>query len=347
MESNVTGYLRNVISRNYNEFMYTWVIENYKVCYHRSAHAKVVSPIIKLRNRDDKYEFQLKIYSCCAIGFLCFLRAEIETLLCPDNQSKALIRLCILSNNGAEHEPKESISSISRGKSCFVYDTNSSKVSDSCLFDGHLTVQFKITLFNDISHESDKAVLGTVAAASSKNSILDQYEELLNSAKLSDVTIVVGDKKFPAHKAILASRSPVFSAMFEHEMLENKKNVVEISDVHPEIMAEVLRFIYADKVNNIKETAADLLVVADKYQLESLRLMCEEILVEKLNIDNVAEMLKIVDRYASCRRLRDSVMKFLTANGRKVASLQNCDKIFEALSPALVIEVTKAFMMRA
>ena len=31
-----------------------------------------------------------------------------------------------------------------------------------------------------------------------------------------------------AHKAILAARSPVFAAMFEHEMEERKHNRVEV-----------------------------------------------------------------------------------------------------------------------
>ncbi len=39
----------------------------------------------------------------------------------------------------------------------------------------------------------------------------------------SDVTLSVGDTEFKAHKAILAARSPVFSAMFEHAMEEKLK----------------------------------------------------------------------------------------------------------------------------
>ena len=39
----------------------------------------------------------------------------------------------------------------------------------------------------------------------------------------SDVTLSVGGRVFQAHKALLAARSPVFSAMFEHSMEESLK----------------------------------------------------------------------------------------------------------------------------
>ncbi|OXU30756.1 hypothetical protein TSAR_013222 [Trichomalopsis sarcophagae] len=134
-----------------------------------------------------------------------------------------------------------------------------------CDSNGNITVNCKFTFhgsvprnyFGDSSLES--------ATISSKTSILDEYEKLLGSAKFSDVTIVVGEKKFPAHMNILAARSPVFSAMFEHDMLESKKKIVKISDVKPEIMTEVLRFIYSSKVKNLTESTTELLAAADKY----------------------------------------------------------------------------------
>ena len=47
---------------------------------------------------------------------------------------------------------------------------------------------------------------------------------LFESQKFSDVTLVavVPGKEYQAHKAVLAARSPVFAAMFEHEMEERK-----------------------------------------------------------------------------------------------------------------------------
>lgn len=55
---------------------------------------------------------------------------------------------------------------------------------------------------------------------------------LLNTASDSyDVTLTCNDVKFPAHKAILAARSDVFAAMFQHKDTEEAAtNEVKIDD---------------------------------------------------------------------------------------------------------------------
>lgn len=63
---------------------------------------------------------------------------------------------------------------------------------------------------------------------------------------------------------VLAARSPVFQAMFEHEMEERKHNRVDITDVDHEVLREMLRFIYTGKASNLEKMADDLLAAADK-----------------------------------------------------------------------------------
>lgn len=60
--------------------------------------------------------------------------------------------------------------------------------------------------------------------------------------------------------------------MFEHDMEEKKNSRVEVKDVEPEVMAELLRFIYTGKTaTNLDSMAAELLAAADKYALERLK----------------------------------------------------------------------------
>lgn len=66
-----------------------------------------------------------------------------------------------------------------------------------------------------------------------------------------------------SHEIIIA-RSPVFAAMFEHEMEERKQNRVAISDVDHDVLKEMLRFIYTGKAPNLEKMADDLLAAADK-----------------------------------------------------------------------------------
>jgi speckle-type POZ protein len=120
---------------------------------------------------------------------------------------------------------------------------------------------------------------------------------LFDNEKFSDVTLSVGGREYQAHKAILAgrcrhcnpswkgklkcdfffissfrfsqtARSPVFAAMFEHEMEERKQNRVAITDVDHEVLREMLRFIYTGKAPNLEKMADDLLAAADKVSFD-------------------------------------------------------------------------------
>ena len=113
----------------------------------------------------------------------------------------------------------------------------------------------------------------------------------LKEEYFTDVTLVVGKKEFKAHKVILAVQSPVFRAMFGSEMVESKSNRVEIHDIDQESMEEMLTFIYTWKAPNVGQMASKLLVPADKYQLDHLKLMCEEVLCRDVKVENVVDVL--------------------------------------------------------
>ena len=98
---------------------------------------------------------------------------------------------------------------------------------------------------------------------------------MLESGTLSDVVLCICstdedseepvlEKEIKAHKLILASRSPVFAAMFEHELEESKQNRVVITDIKPEVAEAMVRYIYAGKVDSFELYAMELLEAADK-----------------------------------------------------------------------------------
>ena len=94
---------------------------------------------------------------------------------------------------------------------------------------------------------------------------------LLENGNHKDVVLEVGpaQKQFQAHRNILAARSPVFAAMFEHDCVESRNSKVVIPDVEPEAFESLLAFIYTGKIvfeNN--EEVVELLQVADKVCVE-------------------------------------------------------------------------------
>lgn len=152
-------------------------------------------------------------------------------------------------------------------------------------------------------------------------SLAQDFNNLFERHKFSDVILCVGGKEFFVHKAILAARSPVFQAMFEHEMEEKRHNRVEITDMENEVLHEMLRFIYTGKIDKerLEKFDADLLAAADKvciivqyfktesnfcfvssqYDLERLKVLCEESLCNNLTVDNSAEVLTLADMHSA------------------------------------------------
>ncbi|XP_029392272.1 speckle-type POZ protein-like isoform X4 [Mus pahari] len=106
------------------------------------------------------------------------------------------------------------------------------------------------------------------------------------------------------------ARSPVFNAMFEHEMEECTKNRVEINDLDPEVFKEMMRFVYTGKAPNLEKMADNLLAAADKYALERLKVMCEEALCSNLSVENVADTLVLADLH-SAEQLKAQAIDFI------------------------------------
>lgn len=172
----------------------------------------------------------------------------------------------------------------------------------------------KLTLYCEVSVVADSVnISGQNNAVQFKIPdcrLSDDLGALFDQSKFSDVTLSVNGSEFNAHKAILAARSAVFAAMFEHEMEEKKHNRVEIRDMDKDVLGEMLRFIYTGKANCLDKMADDLLAAADKYDLERLKVMCEEALCSNLSIETAAEVLILADMH-SANQLKAQAIDFI------------------------------------
>ncbi|XP_063115089.1 speckle-type POZ protein-like isoform X2 [Cavia porcellus] len=140
--------------------------------------------------------------------------------------------------------------------------------------------------------------------------LAEDLGNLWENTRFTDCSFFVRGQEFKAHKSVLAARSPVFNAMFEHEMEESKKNRVEINDLDPEVFKEMMRFIYTGKAPNLDKMADSLLAAADKYALERLKVMCEEALCSNLSVENVADTLVLADLH-SAEQLKAQAIDFI------------------------------------
>lgn len=172
-----------------------------------------------------------------------------------------------------------------------------------------------------------------------RNEEFDDFENLLHCHEFSDVTFQVNGKEFHAHKAILAIRSPVFAAMFSHDMLEKQQNMVNIEDIDSEVFEELLRFIYAGKVkaSQMAKFTVELLGAADKYNIQKLKTMCEKILYRGIHKDNAVEYLNIAEQ-CNAMVLRTLSIKFIATHAKDMTERAEF-KSLGTKHPSLMYEI--------
>jgi len=120
-----------------------------------------------------------------------------------------------------------------------------------------------------------------------------------NESRNSDVIINCNGKVFNCHKFILGARSPVFNAMFQADMKEGNAREVNIDNLDPKVLGDMLQFIYTGKIPNTDEFMKDLLEAANYYQLEQLKIACEESLCLILQSNNCIGFLIFADTFSA------------------------------------------------
>ena len=128
------------------------------------------------------------------------------------------------------------------------------------------------------------------------SNVLDGMKMLHSGKMFADIVIRCGDREFDAHKAVLASQSPIFTKMLK---TMKKTNVIKITDTDPNVISDLLEFLYTGKASNLHTLAKELLRAAFEYKLPRLATLCENELVLKLYTDNLLEMVQCADKYGA------------------------------------------------
>ncbi|XP_051211903.1 BTB/POZ and MATH domain-containing protein 2-like [Lolium perenne] len=144
--------------------------------------------------------------------------------------------------------------------------------------------------------------------------MLHQFGRMLETGVGADVTFEIGGEMFAAHRRLLAARSSVFMAQLFGPTKENDATLIQINDMEPKVFKMMLHFIYTDTLPSIDdgvimEMAQHLFVVAGRYNLERLKLICTNMLCDHINSITVALMLAFAEQYG-CDGLKKACFKF-------------------------------------
>ncbi|PVH31856.1 hypothetical protein PAHAL_9G248000 [Panicum hallii] len=169
------------------------------------------------------------------------------------------------------------------------------------LTDDCFTVRFDVTVMKDV-HTVETPFLVVLPS-----DMHQHFGHLLSSKEGTDVKFRVGRKTFSAHRLVLSMRSPSTST-----------NVICINDKEAEVFDALLTFMYTDTLPEMKEQeesamAQHLLVAADRYNLERLKLICEDKLCKHIDTNSAATILSLAEQH-NCHGLKDACFAFLSSS---------------------------------
>nr|CAB3463200.1 unnamed protein product [Digitaria exilis] len=183
------------------------------------------------------------------------------------------------------------------------------------LKDDSFAVRCDIILVSEFHAEETSLAIVEVPPSDIQRHLAD----LLHAGRGADVVFNVGGVAFTAHRWMLAARSAVFNAELFGMMKESDtRGVVHIHDMEPRVFKALLYFVYTDLFPDMTGEEDDdamvqhLLVAADRYGMERLKLMCEEKLCKHIDLDSVAIILTLADQHHCCG-LKKSCFDFLSS----------------------------------
>lgn len=102
-------------------------------------------------------------------------------------------------------------------------------------------------------------------------SVLHKIANLYAEQLMSDICLVVGENRYPAHRVILCASSEVFQVMLMNpEWNECRESVIELKE-EPccvEVFPQFLRYLYVGQIRISLTAVMPMLALADKYNIK-------------------------------------------------------------------------------
>ncbi|XBI88218.1 hypothetical protein VPH35_026205 [Triticum aestivum] len=219
---------------------------------------------------------------------------------------------------------------------------NRGDVESAFLANDRLTIECIVTVIEEPCVTESKPFPKTEVPVPPSD-IAEHLSKLLEDDEGFDVTFCVRRKTMRAHRSILAARSPVFKAELFGSMKEARMpRRVTIKDMQPDVFSALLHFIYTDSLPDGDKNAdmiRHLLVAADRYAMERLKLVCQSILCENLNVDTVATTWALADQH-SCDKLKDACVEYIACSNAMDAVVETQGyKNLKVADPSLIVDL--------
>ncbi|MEW5297840.1 MAG: hypothetical protein WDW36_001021 [Sanguina aurantia] len=123
--------------------------------------------------------------------------------------------------------------------------------------------------------------------------------QYVNNPTLADVTFIVENRKFHAHRIALLASSDAFRAMFSGGYKEKEANSIEIPNIPWVVFEAMMSFVYTGNADVGPAIAIQLLQASDQYLLEGLKRLCEMSIAQSLSVENVMQTFELSEAYSA------------------------------------------------
>jgi len=207
------------------KFSYMWTINNFSFC--KEEMGEVIKSSTFSAGGNDKLKWCLRVNpKGLDEESKEYLSLYLLLVSCQKNEVRAKFKFSILNSKREETKAMESqrayrfIQGKDWGFKKFIRRDFLLDDQNGLLPDDRLTLYCEVSVVAESINHSGQSMTSQFRIPECK--LADDLGSLFESSKFYDVILSVNEAEFKAHKAVLAARSPVFAAMFEHEMEEKK-----------------------------------------------------------------------------------------------------------------------------
>ncbi|XP_063415862.1 BTB/POZ domain-containing protein 2-like [Mytilus trossulus] len=147
------------------------------------------------------------------------------------------------------------------------------------------------------------------------DTITGKLDQICLTEEMADVFFLFQGEniaRIPAHKMILALRSPVFKAMF-YGSFPQREGDIWIEDIKLDSFRRLMKYLYTDLLQLNKNSVIPLLYAAKKYQISGLISKCEKYLQDNLAVNNACTLFSHA-KFFTMAKLRTNALKYIADN---------------------------------
>ena len=161
----------------------------------------------------------------------------------------------------------------------------------------------------------------TSASPLPDSTLANDLSAFVNCELASDITFIIEDQRIFAHK-LMCMRCPYLRSMLTSGMKESRQNEIVLTGIDYSSFLTVLEYLYTDEATIDLANAMSVYQVADVYQIERLKLICEGVIMTSVGVDNAATLLLASD---SCNagHLKEKCMVFILQNFDSVSKTES------------------------